>query len=64
VIVPAWQKKFEKIPAWWGKVGIILMLIHPAWREKVMMTHVLDSALLLCHRIKHSISSRRTESYR
>jgi hypothetical protein len=22
---------------------------YPAWREKVVMTHVLDSALLLCH---------------
>jgi hypothetical protein len=32
-----------------GKVGIILMLIYPAWREKVVMAHVLDSALILCH---------------
>jgi hypothetical protein len=41
VKVPAWWKKFEKIPAWQGKVGIILMLIYPAWREKVVMTHML-----------------------
>jgi hypothetical protein len=34
VIVPAWRKEFEKIPAWWGKVDIVLMLINPAWREK------------------------------
>jgi hypothetical protein len=25
---------FEKIPAWWGKVGIVFMLINPVWREK------------------------------
>jgi hypothetical protein len=25
---------FEKITAWRGKVGIVLMLINPAWREK------------------------------
>jgi hypothetical protein len=30
VIVPVWWKKFEKIPIWRGKVGIILMLIYPA----------------------------------
>jgi hypothetical protein len=33
VIVSAWWKKFEKIPTWRGKVGIVLMLINPAWRE-------------------------------
>jgi hypothetical protein len=49
VIVPAWWEKFEKIPAWRGKVGIILMSIYHAWQEKVMMTHVLKSAFLLCH---------------
>jgi hypothetical protein len=30
VIVSAWREKFEKIPAWRGKVGIILILIYPA----------------------------------
>jgi hypothetical protein len=49
VIVHAWQEKFKKIPARRGKVGVILMLIYPAWREKVVMTHMLESALLLCH---------------
>jgi hypothetical protein len=34
MIVPAWREKSEEIPAWWGKVGIIFMLINPAWREK------------------------------
>ena len=33
MIVPAWREKFEKIPAWRGKVGIVLMLTNPAWRE-------------------------------
>jgi hypothetical protein len=41
VIVPAWWEKFEKIPAWHGKVGIVLMLINPVWREKDVMTHML-----------------------
>jgi hypothetical protein len=41
VIVPAWREKFEKIPIWRGKIDIVLMLINPAWREKVVMTHVL-----------------------
>ena len=30
VIVPPWWKKFEKMPAWRGKVGIVLMLTNPA----------------------------------
>jgi hypothetical protein len=34
VIVSAWREKFEKIPVWRGKVGIVLVLINPAWREK------------------------------
>jgi hypothetical protein len=34
VIVLAWREKFEKIPAWRGKAGIVLALINPAWREK------------------------------
>ena len=33
VIVPAWREKFEKIPVWRGKVGIVHMLTNPAWRE-------------------------------
>ena len=28
-----WREKFEKIPAWRGKVGIVLMLTNPAWWE-------------------------------
>ena len=35
MIVPAWREKFEKIPAWWGKVGIVHMLTNPAWRESL-----------------------------
>jgi hypothetical protein len=27
-------KKFEKIPAWRGKVSIVLVLINPAWWMK------------------------------
>jgi hypothetical protein len=34
VIVPAWREKFEKIPTRQGKVGIVLMLINPAWWER------------------------------
>jgi hypothetical protein len=26
MIVLAWREKFEKIPAWWGKVSIVLIL--------------------------------------
>ena len=33
MIVPAWWEKFEKIPAWRGKVGIVLMLTNPAWQD-------------------------------
>jgi hypothetical protein len=33
MIVPAWQKKFEKIPTLRGKVGIVFMLINLAWWE-------------------------------
>ena len=28
-------KKFEKIPVWRGKVGIVHMLTNPAWRESL-----------------------------
>ena len=28
-------KKFEKIPAWRGKVGIVHMLTNPTWRESL-----------------------------
>ena len=37
MIVPAWREKFEKIPAWRGKVGIVLMLTNPSWRESFGM---------------------------
>jgi hypothetical protein len=43
MIVPAWREKFEKIPAWWGKVGIILVLINLAWREKFSIVLILHS---------------------
>jgi hypothetical protein len=32
--IPAWWEEFEKIPAWRGKVGIVLILINPALQEK------------------------------
>jgi hypothetical protein len=28
-------EKFEKVPAWRGKVGIVHMLTNPAWRESL-----------------------------
>jgi hypothetical protein len=34
---------FEKITAWRGKVGIVLMLINPAWREKFDIVLILHS---------------------
>jgi hypothetical protein len=41
VIVPTCREKFKKIPAWRGKVGIVLMLINPAWLEKFSIVLIL-----------------------
>jgi hypothetical protein len=73
VIVPVWWEKFEKIPAWRSKVGIVLMLINPAWREKFDIVLILHGRRklwwLMCLTvlfycvivIKHSMSLRRTK---
>jgi hypothetical protein len=76
VIVPAWREKLEKIPAWRDKDGIVLVLTNPVWRKKFDIVLILHgrrklwwlmclTVLFYCDIvIKHSMSLRRTESYR
>jgi hypothetical protein len=39
--VLVWREKFEKIPVWRGKVGIVLMLINPIWQKKFSIVLIL-----------------------